>query len=76
MFTVEYEDESSIVTVLDDHGGVDDIQIIIDEDYVWFRQINEENDNIDLICMTIGMFEEFLAALDQTKGSYITRRVK
>ena len=76
MFTVEYEDESSIVTVLDDHGGVDDIQIIIDEDYVWFRQINEENDNIDLVCLTIGMFEEFLEALDQTEGSYITRKVK
>lgn len=74
MFSVEHCFDNTTVTVLDDSGEQEDVAAILFDDLVYIRQYVEDTDLASIITMTPKMFEEMIAAWNESEGSYITRK--
>ncbi len=72
MFTVEHEFDYSTVVIMDNENNADEVEIIFDEDRVYIRQYDDEDD-FNIVVITPKMFEEIIAAYDMSEGSYVTR---
>lgn len=71
MFTVEFERDASVITVLDETGQYDDVEVIIGEDSeVFIRQFDDENNSYDMIIMTYAQLIDILASLNSTEGMH------
>jgi len=69
MFTVEFEADSSVVTVLDESGQMEDIEVIISEDDVVFmRQWDEDLGKYEMLVMTYQQLLDITASLQTTEG--------
>lgn len=73
MFTNEFEFDETIITVLDDRGLYEDVQLYLDDNEVYIRQWNERNQSYDLIVMSPKMFFEVMEAMKQPEGAYVIR---
>lgn len=74
MFTVEFEDEDTIITSLDDTGEHEDTEVILDRDgTVWIRQFFEEFNAYHVITMSRHQFEDILSAWNKTEGAYVRK---
>ena len=71
MITIEHEFDHSIITILDNKGGADDVEIIVDEEYCYIRQYDEHED-FNIVVITQYMLKELVAAYDMAEGSYVT----
>lgn len=74
MFSVEHCFDNTTVTVLDDNGEQEDVAAILFDDLVYIRQYVEDTDLASVVTMTPKMFEELIAAWNESEGSYITRK--
>ena len=71
MFTVEFEKAASVITVLDETGEYDDVEVIIGEDSeVFIRQFDDETNSYDMIIMTYAQLIDILASLNSTEGMH------
>ena len=71
MFTVEFQKDASVITVLDETGQYDDVEVIIGEDSeVFIRQFDDENNSYDMIIMTYAQLIDILASLNSTEGMH------
>ena len=71
MYTVEFESDASIVTVLDETNTCEDIQMILGDDgTVFLRQYEEALDNNQLIMITYTQLLALFAALRSTEGAF------
>jgi hypothetical protein len=69
MFTVEFEADSSVVTVLDESGQMEDIEVIISEDDVVFmRQWDDDLGKYEMLVMTYQQLLDITASLQTTEG--------
>ena len=73
MFTNEFDFEETIITILDDNGVHEDVQIYLDENEVYIRQWNERKQIYDLIVMSPKMMFEIMEAMKRPEGAYIIR---
>lgn len=73
MFTVEMDHDETTVTVLDNHGNWDDVELILYDDVVYIRQYDSELDVMQMIAMSPEMFHEILMSMNHSVGAYITR---
>ena len=73
MFTNEFEFDETIITVLDDRGLYEDVQVYFDENEVYIRQWNERKQIYDLVVMSPKMFFEIMEAMKLPEGAYITK---
>lgn len=73
MFTNEFDFDETIITVLDDSGRYEDVQLYLDDNEVYIRQWNERKQAYDLIVMSSMMFFEIMEAMKQPEGAYIIR---
>lgn len=73
MFTNEFEFDETIITILDDSGVHEDVQIYLDENEVHVRQWNERKQVYDLIVMSPKMMFEIMEAMKQPEGSYLIK---
>jgi len=70
-FTIEHVFKESIVTVLDDTGKLEDIEVILDEDGLFIRQWSNELDRYELIEFNNQQFKELVTALGLPEGTYV-----
>ena len=71
MFTVEFEKDASVITVLDETGEYDDVEVIIGEDSeVFIRQFDPDANTYDMIILTYAQLVEILASLNSTEGMH------
>jgi len=70
MFTNEMDHDETIVTILDDHGFYEDVQIYLYEDIVIIRQWDEDSENFKEVGMSPEMFEQFQIALNSPIGTF------
>ena len=69
MFTVEFEADSSVVTVLDESGQMEDIEVIIsDDDVVFMRQWDDDLGKYEMLVMTYQQLLDITASLQTTEG--------
>ena len=76
MITNEFEFDSTITTILDEQGKLEDVQLIIGDDVVYIRQFNDQiagTDVYDLIEMSPKMFQDMITALSLADGALVTR---
>jgi len=71
MFTVEFERDASVITVLDETGQYDDVEVIIgDDSEVFIRQFDPDANTYDMIILTYAQLVEILASLNSTEGMH------
>tara|TARA_R100000541_G_scaffold1705_5_gene6595 strand:+ start:12740 stop:12967 length:228 start_codon:yes stop_codon:yes gene_type:complete len=71
MITVEHEFDHSIITILDNQGKTDDVEIIVDEELCYIRQYSDDDD-FNIVVISPYMLKELIAAYDMAEGSYVT----
>jgi len=77
MFTVEFEADSSVVTVLGESGQMEDIEVIIsDDDVVFMRQWQEDLGKYEMLVMTYRQLLDITASLQTTEGLHKIEIVK
>lgn len=70
MFTTEMDHDEIKIVVLDDSGFHEDVEFVIYDDCVIFRQWNEDIQNYTEMVMSPDMFDDFVAALNHPEGAY------
>ena len=70
MFTVEYEYEEFVVTVVDDTATHEDVTIIINDNITYIRQFDTKTGRYDLIKKTPLMLEEIKQSFRKSEGAY------
>jgi hypothetical protein len=70
MITNEMEFDETIITVMDDDGLYEDIQVFLDDNEVYIRQYNEITDQHDLVVMSCEMYLQMLSAMKLPEGMF------
>ncbi len=61
MITVEHKYDHSIITILDNNGKTDDVEIIVDEELCYIRQYTDDDD-FNIVVISPYMLKELVAA--------------
>lgn len=70
MFTIEFDHDETLITVLDETGELDDISALLYDDYCHIRQWNEKLQRFDVITMTPTMYLKLMKAWNLPQGAY------
>lgn len=62
-------DHGTTITVLDETGQQDDLEVILFDDVVFFRQV-DDFEGVNLICLTNNQLKDMLCAMDLPSGTY------
>ena len=77
MFTVEFEKDSAVITVLSEDDSQEDVEVIIGEDdTVFIRQYQEYKNEFDVIVMTWQQLRDIGAAINSPEGFFRLQKVK
>lgn len=75
MFTVEFEKDSCVITVLSDKDDFEDIEVIIGENgNVFLRQFQEYKNEYDVIAIGYDQLLDIVSAVNSPEGMF--RRVR
>ena len=74
MFTIEHEEDETIITILDEEGDLEDVGVLMYEDRVFIRQWNEHRQQFDLIAMNADMYYKLMQAWTMPEGTYVIER--
>lgn len=70
MITIENEEMATVVTVMDEEGNHEDVQLIQDGETVYIRQFNEDEGDYDLIIISPRQFMSLYLAQTLPEGTY------
>lgn len=71
MFTVEFESDASVITVMDETAKYDDVEIIIsDSSEVFIRQFDNDANTYDMIVLTFKQLIDIFAAINSPEGMF------
>lgn len=71
MWTTEFDWDETAITILDDTGQEEDVQVFMYEDVVYIRQWFEELQRFSVIQMTPKQFNEMHLAMSHKDGAFI-----
>lgn len=71
MVTVEFDQDETCITILDDTGQQEDVSVILYDDYCYIRQYNEKTNKFDVIVMKPEMYLKLMQAWNLPEGSYV-----
>tara|TARA_A200000159_G_C7063427_1_gene231307 strand:- start:254 stop:487 length:234 start_codon:yes stop_codon:yes gene_type:complete len=74
MFTIEHDEDETIITILDHEGDLEDVGVLMYEDRVFIRQWNEHRQQFDLIAMNAHMYYKLMQAWSLPEGTYVVER--
>ena len=74
MFTVEFDEDETAITILDDTGELEDIQVLLYDDYCFIRQWNEKAQRFDLVSMKAEMYLKLMQAWSLPEGAYLLQK--
>jgi hypothetical protein len=70
MFTIEMEDDESLITILDTTGELEDVSVLLYDDYCHIRQWDEKNQMFDVITLKAEMYLQLMEAWKLPVGAY------
>ena len=70
MFTIEMEDDESLITILDTTGELEDVSVLLYDDYCHIRQWDEKNQMFDVITLKAEMYLQLMEAWKLPFGAY------
>lgn len=73
MFTVEIDFDETILTIMDDNGNHEDFKVYLYDDIIIFKMFDEKLGKEISIKIGPKMWDEFMASLQSTEGTFILR---
>jgi hypothetical protein len=70
MFTVEFDEDETLITILDTTGELDDVSVRLYEDYCHIRQWNEKHKMFDVVTLKAEMYLKLMEAWKCSEGAY------
>ena len=74
MITVEHDFDGTSVFIIDPTGEKEDVGLLFDDDGVWIRQWNDENQVFEVIAINEVMFEMIIRVHNLEEGTYLIER--
>lgn len=70
MFTIEFDEDETCITILDTTGELEDVTVFLYDDYCFIRQWNEEGNRFDLVALKPQMYLKLMEAWRLPEGAY------
>jgi|TARA_R100000479_G_scaffold50036_1_gene23207 hypothetical protein len=70
MITIEFDQDETCITILDNTGELEDISVLLYDDYCHIRQYDEKRDRFDVVTMTAEMYLKLMKAWNLPEGAY------
>lgn len=71
MYTVEFEQEDTIITVLCEEDNQEDVEVIIGGDGItYIRQFQEYKNEYDIIVLTFNQLQDIVSAVNSPEGLF------
>ena len=70
MFTIEIDWDETAITILDDHGEYEDLQVIMYDDVVYIRQWDEDFQKHNYVVISPEMMLAFQQSWNLPNGAY------
>ena len=74
MFTIEFEDDETLITILDVTGELEDVSALLYDDYCHIRQWDEKQQRFDVITMKADMYLKLMKAWNLPEGTYVLEK--
>lgn len=74
MYTVEHEFDATIITVLDEAGIYEDVEVVLDEETVYMRQWDEDLGKYEMLILSYQQFLDIAASLHSKEGMFKVER--
>lgn len=75
MFTVEFEKDAAVITVICEKDNQEDVEVIVGDDGTCFvRQFQDYKNEYDVICMTFEQLQDIAYAINSPEGVFVTKR--
>jgi hypothetical protein len=71
MFTIEMEDDETCITVMDETSELEDVQILLFDDYCHIRQFNEKYNDFEVVTLSAEMYLKVMEAWKLPEGAYV-----
>jgi hypothetical protein len=76
MFTIEFDEDETLITILDKTDELEDVSVLMYDDYCHIRQWNEKQQMFDVCTLTAEMYLELMKAWKLPEGAYYLEMVK
>jgi hypothetical protein len=70
MFTVEFDEDETLITVLDGTAELEDVSVLLYDDYCHVRQWDEKQQRFNVITLKPRMYLELMKAWNCPEGAY------
>lgn len=71
MITVEFEDDETLITIMDQQGRHEDISALLYDDVCYIRQWNEQRQYFDVIQFSPEMYLQLMQSFKLPQGAFI-----
>ena len=76
MFTIEFDEDETLITILDKTDELEDVSILMYYDYCHIRQWNEKAQMFDVCTLSSEMYLELMKAWKLPEGAYYLDLIK
>ena len=76
MFTIEFDEDETLITILDKTDELEDVSILMYDDYCHIRQWNEKEQMFDVCTLSSEMYLELMKAWKLPEGAYYLNLIK
>lgn len=70
MFTIEFDLDETLITIMDNTGELEDVSALLYDDYCHLRQWNEKRQRFDVITLKPEMYLKLMKAFNLGEGTY------
>lgn len=70
MFTIEFDEDETLITILDTEGELEDVSALLYDDYCHIRQWNEKRQLFDVVTLKPEMYLKLMKAWSLPEGTY------
>ena len=71
MITVEFEDDETCITIMDQSGEMEDVNALLYQEVCYIRQWNESRQWFDVISLTPRMYLQLMQSFKLPEGAFI-----
>lgn len=71
MLTIEFDDDETLITIIDTTGELEDVSALLYDDYCHIRQWNEKLQKFDVVTLKPEMYLKLMTAWKLPEGTYI-----
>jgi hypothetical protein len=76
LFTIEFDQDETLITVIDVTGELEDVSALLYDDYCHIRQWNEQKQMFNIITLTPEMYWKLMKAWQLPEGTYVLDKKK